>query len=71
MKTTACPMDCFDACEIIYNEGTCKPNKIHPITQGTLCKPFAYLLKEQNIKDKVSSFTTLYHSKSNILKLTW
>ena len=52
MKTTACPMDCFDACEIIYNEGTCKPSKIHPITQGSLCKPFAYLLKEQNIKDK-------------------
>ena len=52
MKTTACPMDCFDSCEVIYDNGVCKPSKTHPITRGSLCKPFAYLTKEKNIKDE-------------------
>jgi len=51
-KTTACPMDCFDACEVIYKDGVCKPSTTHSITKGSLCKPFVYLTKEQNIKDK-------------------
>jgi len=49
MKTTACPMDCFDGCEVIYQNGSCKPSVTHPITQGSLCKPFGYLLQEKNI----------------------
>ena len=51
-KTTACPMDCFDACEVIYQNGVCKPSPTHKITNGSLCKPFVYLTQENNIKDK-------------------
>ena len=51
MKLTACPMDCFDACEIVYTNGTCKPSDNY-ITNKKLCKNFAYLLNEENIIDK-------------------
>lgn len=51
MKLTACPMDCFDACEIVYTNGTCKPSDNY-ITNKKLCKNFAYLLQEENIIDK-------------------
>jgi len=51
MKLTACPMDCFDACEIIYQDSICKPTD-HYITNKKLCKNFAYLQKEKNIIDK-------------------
>lgn len=57
MKTTACPMDCFDACEVKYDNGICKPSTTHSITQGSLCKPFVYLTKEENLKDKNLSKT--------------
>jgi len=52
IKTTACPLDCFDACEIVYENSLCKPSKTNSITNGTLCKPFAYMIQEENIKDK-------------------
>jgi anaerobic selenocysteine-containing dehydrogenase len=51
MKLTACPMDCFDACEVVYKDGICKPNDNY-ITNKKLCKNFAYLLNEENIIDK-------------------
>jgi anaerobic selenocysteine-containing dehydrogenase len=51
MKLTACPMDCFDACKVVYNDGTCKPSDDY-ITNKKLCKNFAYLLQEKNIIDK-------------------
>ncbi|MDC0932502.1 molybdopterin-dependent oxidoreductase [Arcobacteraceae bacterium] len=51
MKLTACPMDCFDACEIVYTNGKCKPSDNY-ITNNKLCKNFAYLLKEKNIIDE-------------------
>ncbi|MFZ5373983.1 MAG: molybdopterin-dependent oxidoreductase [Campylobacterota bacterium] len=38
MKTTACPLDCYDACRIVIDEnGTLKGDKTHPITRGYLC----------------------------------
>jgi anaerobic selenocysteine-containing dehydrogenase len=52
IKTSACPMDCYDACEVVYDNGTIKPSKTHPITNGKLCKLFAYLLQEKNLEDK-------------------
>jgi anaerobic selenocysteine-containing dehydrogenase len=58
MKTTACPMDCFDACEVRYDNGICKPSTTHNITRGSLCKPFVYLTQEKNLKDK-NLFITL------------
>jgi len=56
-KTTACPMDCFDACEVIYQNGVCKPSSTHKITKGSLCKPFVYLTQEETLKDKNLSTT--------------
>ncbi|MDD3769771.1 MAG: molybdopterin-dependent oxidoreductase [Sulfuricurvum sp.] len=38
MKTTACPLDCYDACRIVIDEnGMPKGDKTHPITRGYLC----------------------------------
>jgi anaerobic selenocysteine-containing dehydrogenase len=51
MKLTACPMDCFDACEVVYKDGICRPNNDY-ITNKKLCKKFAYLIQEKNIIDK-------------------
>ncbi|WP_428027052.1 molybdopterin-dependent oxidoreductase [Arcobacter sp.] len=51
MKLTACPMDCFDACQVVYKDGICKPNDDY-ITNKKLCKNFAYLIQEENIIDK-------------------
>jgi anaerobic selenocysteine-containing dehydrogenase len=37
-QTTACPLDCYDACRIILdNNGKIKGDKHHPVTQGYLC----------------------------------
>lgn len=37
-KTTACPLDCYDACRIVLDEnGKLKGDKSHPVTQGYLC----------------------------------
>jgi anaerobic selenocysteine-containing dehydrogenase len=36
--TTACPLDCYDACRIIIDEnGKLKGDKSHPVTRGYLC----------------------------------
>ena len=38
MAITTCPLDCFDGCSIVYEEGKkLKGEKDHPITQGYLC----------------------------------
>jgi len=34
---TACPLDCYDACSVVYEEGKLKGDKNHPFTQGHLC----------------------------------
>ncbi len=36
MSKTACPLDCYDACEIIYEDGNIKPSK-DGHTKGFLC----------------------------------
>jgi anaerobic selenocysteine-containing dehydrogenase len=50
LKTTACPLDCYDACKIEYIDGICKPSQ-EIITNGKLCKLFGYLQNEKNIQD--------------------
>ena len=40
-------MDCFDTCEAVYEDEKCKPSKTHQVTNGKLCKNFAYLLQEK------------------------
>ena len=49
-KISACPLDCFDSCEIVYENNTCKPSKTNKIANGSLCKPFAYMIKEKNLQ---------------------
>ena len=34
---TACPLDCYDACSVIYEDGKLKGDKSHPFTRGHLC----------------------------------
>ncbi len=50
-KSVACPLDCFDACEAIYENKKCKGNKEHKVTNGKLCVNFANLLKEDFLKE--------------------
>ncbi len=34
---TACPLDCYDACSVRYENGRLKGDTGHPVTQGYLC----------------------------------
>lgn len=52
-NTVACPLDCFDACEAIYNNGKIKANKDHKTTAGKLCVNFANLLKEDYLNKAI------------------
>ena len=49
MKTT-CPLDCYDACSVLYEEGKLKGDKEHPITQGYLCPNLNGYLKAERIQ---------------------
>ncbi len=53
-KTTACPLDCYDACEVHLINGKLKGSKTHPVTNGKLCNLFSYLDKQEIIKTKFS-----------------
>ncbi len=50
-NTIACPLDCFDACEAVINDGIIKGNSEHPTTNSKLCVNFASLLKEDYLED--------------------
>jgi anaerobic selenocysteine-containing dehydrogenase len=51
MKTTTCPLDCFDSCNIVLSDdGRLKGDKNHPITQGYLCHHLNNYHKIQRIK---------------------
>jgi anaerobic selenocysteine-containing dehydrogenase len=42
-QTTACPLDCYDACRIGVDEsGHFRGDKTHPVTQGFLCPHLNY-----------------------------
>ncbi len=36
-KISACPLDCYDACSIVYDNGMLQGNLNHELTQGFLC----------------------------------
>jgi len=36
-KLTACPLDCYDGCSVIYEDGKLKGDPNHPFTKGSLC----------------------------------
>ncbi len=50
MKRTTCPLDCFDACSVIYEDGKLKGDKNHPSTQGYLCPNLNAYLKTSRIE---------------------
>lgn len=47
LNSVACPLDCYDTCEAVYEDGKCKPNKKHPTTGSKLCVNFGHLLNEK------------------------
>ena len=59
MATTACPLDCFDACEVSVVDGICKPSTTHPITNGKLCRLFGHLQNEKQITTDIPLDETL------------
>jgi anaerobic selenocysteine-containing dehydrogenase len=50
MKKTACPLDCYDACSVIYEDGKLKGDKNHPVTKGFLCPNLNSFLSTPTIK---------------------
>ena len=49
-KKTTCPLDCFDACSVLYEDGKLKGDKEHPTTQGYLCPNLNSYLKTPRIE---------------------
>lgn len=49
-QTTACPLDCYDACRIVVNkDGKLKGDKSHPITRGYLCPHLNHFIKQERL----------------------
>ena len=48
MRTT-CPLDCYDACSVRYNDGKIAGDKEHPFTNGYLCPTLNHYLSEPRI----------------------
>ncbi len=49
-KTTACPLDCYDGCSIIYKHGKLIGDKNHPVTQGFLCSKMYNFLDKKRVE---------------------
>lgn len=50
MNTTACPLDCYDACRVAVEEnGALKGDKTHPLTRGYLCPNLNHFTEEVRI----------------------
>lgn len=51
MIKSACGLDCYDACSIVFDKGKIKGDKSNPYTNGYLCPLLnSYLPKEKRIK---------------------
>lgn len=49
-QTTACPLDCYDACRIVVDErGKLKGDKSHPVTRGYLCPNLNHFTEQERI----------------------
>jgi anaerobic selenocysteine-containing dehydrogenase len=49
MNKTACPLDCYDACSIVYEDAKIKGDKNHFLTQGFLCPHLNHYEKHERI----------------------
>ncbi|RXJ75127.1 molybdopterin oxidoreductase, partial [Arcobacter sp. F155] len=61
-NSIACPLDCYDTCEALYENGLIKGNKNHGVTNGKLCINFANLQNENFLK------TAYYENKEITLE---
>lgn len=50
MPKTACPLDCYDACSVLFEDGKLKGDPKHPLTQGFLCPSLNGFLKTPRIQ---------------------
>ena len=48
-NTTACPLDCYDACSVVFDTGRLKGDAGHPLTRGHLCPHLNRFLEEERI----------------------
>jgi anaerobic selenocysteine-containing dehydrogenase len=48
-NTTACPLDCYDACSAVFDTGRLKGDPGHPVTQGHLCPHLNHFLEQERI----------------------
>lgn len=49
MHTTACPLDCYDACSVTVADGKLKGDASHPYTNGYLCPHLNHYWKQERI----------------------
>ena len=49
MNKTTCPLDCYDACSVLFEEGKLKGDQAHPVTKGYLCPNLNHYLSEPRI----------------------
>ena len=47
---SACPLDCYDACEIVW-DGNFRAQKSHLLYNGKLCKNFGNLISQKRIRN--------------------
>jgi anaerobic selenocysteine-containing dehydrogenase len=50
VKKTTCPLDCYDACSVVYEDGKLKGDSKHPFTKGVLCPNLNGFLKQERIE---------------------
>ncbi len=48
---TACPLDCYDACSVVWEDGKLKGDPNHKITRGHLCPNLNAFLKTPRIEE--------------------
>ncbi len=46
---SACPLDCYDACGVIYEDAKLKGDPNHPFTKGFLCPSLNGFLKQKRV----------------------
>ncbi len=73
-KTTACALDCYDACKIVVdNEGKLKADADHPFGNGALCSvlnrymPKSRVIKEPSIDGRVVSMDEALDECADVL----
>ena len=46
---TTCPLDCYDGCSILFEDGKLKGDKAHPVTKGYLCAKMNKFLEYKRV----------------------